>query len=133
MDESIIKDLKEVNLYKENNYIFAASERPVSNKYSLYVPLFSNSDEDDIYTFVINYTNEGIGILPLCDGVEKDKAIFINKDSITKVDIVKKWTYYLINIIINNQKVFSFRANKKDIYLKSHKESIKKFISDYNS
>ena len=77
MNDTIIENLKKANLFKDNNCYFMASELKIPNEYVLYVPLFNKNNDDDIYTYIINYTNEGIGILPSVN--VKDFINMINK------------------------------------------------------
>lgn len=135
MDNSVIENLKEVNLFRSENYYFAASSLKIPNKYILYIPFINgiNIDGDDYraYTYIINYTKDGLGVLPMYDGMMYNLASFIPLNNITKVDIKKKWGYYQLIIIIDNKKILSIRANKKDIYLKNHKNNLKIFLEDF--
>jgi len=131
MKDKIIEWLKEANLLRNDNYFFTASTLKIPEEYVLYRPFIINEKDEEFFTYVINYTEEGLGILPLESGIKYNLATFVPFENITKVDIKKELFYTKVYIIIDSNKILSLRVNKKDVYLKEHKNNFQKFLKDY--
>ena len=132
MDDNDVvnKWLQESNLLRKDNCYFMASELRIPEGFMLYEPFVVKANDEELYAYIINYTEEGLGILPLCNGIRSDLAIFISFDNINKVTVHKGLFYNKVYILIDNNKILSLRVNNKDIYLKEQKRNVKRFLKD---
>ena len=133
-DNNVVNALKEANLLKEKNYYFSSVIMTTLKEQILYGQL--SRLIQDFSGYIINYTSEGVGVLPLSIASNKPLtkfACFIEKSNIQKVEISKGGLFFYkkITIVTCDNEVISFKVVKNVLPLKKHKENLQRFVDDY--
>ncbi|MEE3342583.1 MAG: hypothetical protein VZS44_00650 [Bacilli bacterium] len=135
-DEKVLEVIGQANLLKNTNYYFSGTVMPTPAQYAL-LGVFSNLLKE-VSGYIINYTEEGIGIIPINNMSGKpmiDNAYFIPNSSIQKVEINKGGLFFYkkITIVDNNNQSISFKVVKNVLPMKKYKENLEAFIQAYSN
>ena len=135
-DEKVLEILGQANLLKNTNYYFSVTVMPTPAQYAL-LGVFSNLLKE-VSGYIINYTEEGIGIIPINNMSGKpmvDNAYFLPNSSIQKIEISKGGLFFYkkITIVDNNNQSISFKVVKNVIPMKKYKENLEAFIQAYSN
>lgn len=135
-DEKVLEILGQANLLKNTNYYFSGTVMPTPAQYAL-LGVFSNLLKE-VSGYIINYTEEGIGIIPINNMSGKpmvDNAYFLPNSSIQKIEISKGGLFFYkkITIVDNNNQSISFKVVKNVIPMKKYKENLEAFIQAYSN
>lgn len=135
-DKNVLEVLQQTNLLRNNNYYFSSTIMPsIGNLIMLgHLATFVK----DFSGYLINYTEEGIGIIPLNNMTGNpmtDLAYFIEKSNIKSVNIENGGLFFYKKITItdiNNESII-FKVVKNVLPMKKYKENLEHFISDYQN
>ena len=135
-DEKVLEILGQANLLKNTNYYFSGTVMPTPAQYAL-LGVFSNLLKE-VSGYIINYTEEGIGIIPINNMSGKpmvDNAYFLPNSSIQKIEISKGGLFFYkkITIVDNNNQSISFKVVKNVLPMKKYKENLETFIQAYSN
>ena len=120
-DENIINALKEAHIFKNHNYF-----------YGKVIP-----NNNTILGYIINYTEEGIGIIPVSKMDKKpvtQSVLFITLNNLKRVNVTKAGflKFKNIEIITYNDESILINVSKNISSIKNYKDNLERFLSIYD-
>lgn len=133
-DEKIMNALGEVGFIRNNNCYFLGQVVPGLGSQVAF-GIFA-SFARDFSGYIINQTEEGIGVIPISNATGKplvNVAYFLPQNNIINVVIENGGLFYYKKITItdSNNKNLIFKVVKNVMTIKKHKGNVKNFISMY--
>lgn len=133
-DEKIINYLKEANLFMNYNEYFMGVVVPTIGNQVLFGAFASCFREFSGY--IINQTENGIGIIPLSNSTGKpmiNLAMFIYQNQLSSITIENAGLFFYKKITIKdiNNQCISFKTVKNVLLVKQHKNNLQNFINRY--
>lgn len=121
-DENIINALREAHIFKNQNNYFYGKVIPNNNT---------------ILGYIINYTEEGIGIIPVSKMDKKpvtQNVLFITLNNLKRVNVTKAGflKFKNIEIITNNDESILINVSKNISSIKNYKDNLERFLSIYD-
>lgn len=135
-DEAVLNLLNSNNLLKNENYYFSGIAMPEVNDQIVF-GVFSHFIKE-FSGYIINYTVDGIGIIPLSTGTSQpmtNLACFIDRSNIKSVKFESAGLFFYKKITITtvNNEIIYFKTPKNVLVMKKYKQNINKFISDFEN
>ncbi len=134
--ENITNGLREANLLRNENYYFTSFVLPTMEQYVI-LGVFAGV-LNDFSGYVINTTEEGIGVLPISSMSGKfaiERAVMLPYQIIMKVEVKSGglFGYKKINIVLNNYESISFKVTKRVLTNPNHLDNVNYFLSRFNA
>ena len=132
--ENILKGLEEAHLLRNENHYFTSYVTPSVGQVAV-LGVFANL-LNTFSGYVINVTEDGLGILPINNQTGKfaiEHGVMMPFESVTKVEAKKGFfAYKKINIVFNNNEGISFKVVKRVLPNPNHLENVNYFLNKFN-